>query len=132
MSARTVGRFTAVASLTLGLALGFASGAEARAATEQAAPYRAVESFSVLSHLHSWYAINDDTVIVWVTPFQPYLIELAFPSHDLKFAQVVGVTSLGSRVYARFDSLRVGGIRYPIDSIYKITREEAKSLARTT
>lgn len=138
MSNRTIGRWAklgAVAALTCGLGLGFGSGASARtaddkAADEQAPSYQEVDSFSVLSRLHSWHAIDDDTIIVWATPFQPYLVELAFPSHDLKFAQVVGVTSLGSRVYARFDSLRVGGIRYPIDSIYKMTREEAKSLAR--
>jgi hypothetical protein len=115
--------------LTLGSGLSFGASANARPAAE-AAPYQAVDSFAVLSHLHSWRAVDDDTVIVWATPFQPYLVELAFPSQDLRFAQVVGVTSLGSRVYARFDSLRVGGIRYPIDKIYKITREEAKGLSR--
>ena len=59
----------------------------------------------------------------------PYLVELAFKSHDLKFAQVIGITQFGSRVYAKFDAVKVGGFRYPIDSIYKMTREEARNLA---
>lgn len=136
MSERRIGKwlqFGAVAGLTLGLSVG--SGASARTADENAAEVQApaleeVDSFSILSQLHSWQALDDDTVIVWATAFQPYLVELAYPSHDLKFAQAIGVTSVGKRVYAGFDSLRVAGFRYPIDSIYKMTREEARSLAR--
>jgi hypothetical protein len=138
MSERKIGKwlqFGAVAGLTLGLGLGVGSGASARTADEstaqeQAPAFEEVDSFSVLSQLHSWQAVDDDTVIVWATAFQPYLVELAYPSHDLKFAEAIGVTSVGSRVYAGFDSLRVAGFRYPIDSIYKMTREEARSLAR--
>jgi len=129
-------RLGVAAGLTLGLGLGLASVVGARPAndavrTEQVQPaFEEVDSFSILSRLHSWHAIDDDTVIVWATPFQPYLVELAYPSYDLRHAQVIGVTSLGSRVYARFDSLRVAGFRYPIDSIYKMTRDEARNLAR--
>lgn len=123
----------AVAALALGLGLGLGGAVNARNADEgelQAPAYQEVDSFSILSRLHSWQAIDDDTIIVWTTPFQPYLVELAYPSHDLRFAQAIGVTSIGSRVYAGFDSLRVGGFRYPINSIYKMTREEARNLVR--
>jgi len=128
-------RLGAVAGLTLGLGLATA-GASARpaaapsAAQQEPPPYEAIDSFPVLTHLHSWHAIDEDTVIVWATPFQPYLVELAFPSHDLRFAEVIGITSVGNRVYAGFDSLRVAGFRYPINSIYKMTREEARNLVR--
>ena len=54
-------------------------------------------------------------------------MELAFPSHDLRWAHAIGVTSVGSRVYAKFDAVKIGGFRYPIDSIYKLTREEARN-----
>ena len=37
---------------------------------------------------------------------------------------------IDDRVYAHFDSLRVAGFRYPIDNIYKMTKQEAKELAR--
>jgi hypothetical protein len=128
-------KFGALAGLTLGLGLGVGSAsarpADKAAGAEAETPaFEEVASFSILSRLHSWHAIDEDTVIVWATPFQPYLVELAFPSHDLRFSEVIGITSVGSRVYARFDSLRVGGFRYPIDSIYKMTREEARNLAR--
>lgn len=133
-------RWTGLAALTVGLAatLGAGSMAIAKPAKEavpqvdigrlQIAPEaEAVESFSMLGGPHSWTAVDKDTVIVWATAFRPYLIELAFPAHDLPFAHVIGVTSFGSRVYAKFDSVKIGGFRYPIDAIYEISRDEARN-----
>jgi hypothetical protein len=91
-----------------------------------------VESIPMLTRPYSWHAIDDDTVIVWATRRDPYLVELAFESHDLRFSQVIGITQFGSRIYAKFDAVTVRGFRYPIDSIYKMTREEARSLASGT
>jgi hypothetical protein len=129
-------RWGAVAGLALALGLGVL-GASAAAtknpvpsAGAQPLPYQAVDSFTLLTRPYSWQAIDNDTIIVWTTPWQPYLVELAYPSHDLPFVQTIGVTSFGSRVYARFDAVRVAGFRYPIDSIYKMTREEARELTR--
>ena len=91
-----------------------------------------VDSFSMLSRPYSWTMVDDDTVIVWATEFKPYLLELAFPSPDLRWAHAIGVTSIGSRVYAKFDAVRVGGFRYPIDAIYELSREEARNWSRTS
>jgi hypothetical protein len=130
----------AIAALTLGFGLSTASiarpapnsAAAANTETRNVEPGQGVgeevESFTLLTGLYSWHAIDDDTVIVWTTPWQPYLVELAFPSHDLPFVQAIGVTSFGSRVYAKFDSVRVRGFRYPIEGIFKLTRDEAKAL----
>ena len=117
------------AGLTIGSSVGFARGTALHDDTAQRA-FEQVDSIPMLSRPHSWQVIDDDTVIVWATAFDPYLVELAFKSHDLKFAQVIGITQFGSRVYARFDAVKVGGFRYPIDSIYKMTREEARNLVR--
>ena len=127
----------AVLSAALAAALGVGSFAGAKPANRvpqvdigqpQIAPEaEAVESFSILGRPHSWTAVDDNTVIVWATAHRPYLIELAFPSHDLPFAHVIGLTSFGSRVYAKFDSVKVGGFRYPIDGIYELSREEARN-----
>ncbi|HEX6999890.1 MAG TPA: DUF6491 family protein [Gammaproteobacteria bacterium] len=86
-----------------------------------------VDSFVMMTRPHSFTPIDKDTLIVWPTAFDPYLVELAFPSYDLEWAHAIGVTSTGSRVYAKFDAVHVGGFRYPIASIYKMTREEARS-----
>jgi hypothetical protein len=119
------------AGLTVGSSTSFARGAAAQSNPAQPA-FEQVDSIPMLTRPHSWQVIDDDTVIVWATAFDPYLVELAFKSHDLKFAQAIGITQFGSRIYARFDAVKVGGFRYPIDSIYKMTREEARNLVRGT
>jgi uncharacterized protein DUF6491 len=93
--------------------------------------YEEVDSIPMLTRPHSWQVVDDETVVVWATPFDPYLVKLKFKSYDLKFAQVIGITQFGSRVYAKFDAVKVGGFRYPIDSIYKMSREEARDLVRS-
>ena len=120
----------------LGLAAGLTAGSTVSfAATETEIDasrpvYEQVESIPMLTRPHSWQVVDDDTVVVWATPFDPYLVKLAFKSYDLKFAQVIGITQFGSRIYAKFDAVKVGGFRYPIDSIYKMSREEARDLVR--
>jgi hypothetical protein len=94
--------------------------------------YEQVDSFTMLTRPYSWHPIDDDTVIVWTTAFQPYLVELSFPSHDMKWVQHIGVTSAGARVYAKFDSVQIRGFRYPIEAIYKMSRDEARNLERNT
>lgn len=120
----------------VGLAAGLtalASGSFAAAdkqVTVEAPAFEQVDSITMFRGPHSWQVVDDDTVILWATPFDPYLVKLAFRSPDLRFAHAIGVTQFGSRVYAKFDAVKVGGFRYPIDSIYKMSREEARNLAR--
>ena len=124
---RTLAALGLAATLTVGSAASFATAAkqvDVRPGFEQ------VDSILMMTPPHSWQAIDDDTVIVWATPFHPYLVELKFAAHDLKWAQAIGITQVGSRIYAKFDAVKVGGFRYPIDSIYKLTREEARNFAR--
>jgi hypothetical protein len=133
----------AALALTVGSTFGsIASARSAKAANESdgketaqvdlGAAYEQVDSFTMLTRPHSWHAIDDDTVIVWTTAFQPYLVKLSFPSHDLKWVHHIGLTSAGARVYAKFDSVQVRGFRYPIEAIYKMSREEARNLERSS
>ena len=87
-----------------------------------------VESIPSFGRLHSWSVVDDDSLIIWATPFRPYLVELFRPSPELKFAVSIGVTSFGSRIHARFDSVEVDGFSYPIRRIYEMSRDEAKAL----
>ena len=131
-SSSTIRRLAALAlaaGLTAGSSASFA-GADVDVTEVPGPLFEQVESIPMLTRPHSWQVIDEDTVVVWATPFDPYLVELAFKSHDLKFAEVIGLTQFGSRVYAKFDAVKVGGFRYPIDSIYKMTRGEARELVR--
>ncbi len=85
-----------------------------------------VASIPTMTRLHSWEALDDQTLIVWVTPLQPYLVELQWPSHDLRGAHTIGLTSYGNRISARSDSVTVRGLQYPISRIYRLTREEVR------
>lgn len=129
---RKLAALSMAAALTVGASASFAA-VETRTVTPVITQdFEQVDSITMFRGPHSWRAIDDDTIIVWATPFDPYLVELAFKSHDLKWAHAIGITQFGSRVYAKFDAVKVGGFRYPIDSIYKMTREEARNLARGT
>jgi hypothetical protein len=130
---RSIIRKLAALSLAAGLTAGSSASFAAvdSTARDAATPaFEQVDSIPMLTRPHSWQVIDEDTVVVWATAFDPYLVELAFKSHELKFAHVIGITQFGSRVYAKFDAVKVGGFRYPIDSIYKMTRTEARELVR--
>jgi hypothetical protein len=134
MSTSIVRKLAAVglaAGLTAAAGTGFAA-ASAPAPNATTPAFEQVDSIPMMRRPHSWQVIDDDTVVVWATAFDPYLVELAFKSYDLRFAHAIGITQFGSRVYAKFDAVKVGGFRYPIDSIYKMTREEARNLVRGT
>lgn len=96
------------------------------------AGYEEVRSIPMLTRPYSFHVIDNDTLIIWRSPFDPYLVELRRPSPGLKFARGIGVTSSGSRIHARFDDVQVEGLRYPIDRIYKLDRAEARRLSETT
>jgi hypothetical protein len=130
---RSIVRSLAAVSLAASLTASSASSAAATV-TEidpEAPVFEQVDSIPMLTRPHSWQVIDEDTVVVWATPFDPYLVELAHKSPELRWAHVIGITQFGSRVYAKFDAVKVGGFRYPIDSIYKMTRQEARDLVRS-
>ena len=139
MNFKTAKSFAVTMGLTLALSLGAASITNAASAAtgsqassvQPTAALQAVKSIPMLTRPWSWQPIDNRTVILWATPFRPYLVKLAFPIHELPWTQVIGVTSFGDRIYAKFDSVQVHGFRYPIKSIYKLTREEAKNWGRT-
>lgn len=87
----------------------------------------AVDRIQTWGRLDDFRALDRQTLIVWATPFKPYLVKLSWPSPDLNFAQAIGVTSTAGAV-TRFDSILVDGRRYPIDAMYRLDRDQAKAL----
>lgn len=96
---------------------------------ERAAGLEPVDSIPALTRLHSWSVVDAETLIVWASPSEPYLVRLFRPSPELKFAWTIGVSSFGSRVHAKFDAVQVDGFSYPIREIYELGRDEADALA---
>jgi Family of unknown function (DUF6491) len=88
----------------------------------------AVKTISVLSGIDGWQAVDEDTLIVWATPFRPYLIELDHKSRDLPFVEKIGITTTTSQIRVNADSVRVRGLSYSIRGIYRLDRDEAHDL----
>jgi hypothetical protein len=121
--------------IVTGLALGLGSAAWAAPEIKDAReipPYEPVRSIWVPTGVHSFSVIDADTLILWKSPFEPYLVELKMRSPDMRFTHVIAVESATSSIYARFDSVRIAGLRYPIDAIYKLSRDEARQLISET
>ena len=117
--------------LTAAAALIVAAAAQARPAIGEAriqVELEQVDHFSALGLMHSWFAIDNDTNILWARAFDPYVVELRQPHPSLRFANVIGVTQTVGRVHSRFDSVLVDGLRHRIDAIYRISAEDAKIL----
>lgn len=113
----------------------FAGAAQASSVTSDHDGFTGPERVSEIHAFRSidgWRPIDDDTLIVWATPFRPYLLELSRRSFDLRFADVIGVTSTAGTVYEKFDDIVVGGLRYPIKAIYKLDPESARHMKPTS
>lgn len=112
------------------IAIGLAGAAQAAAGNESAADdaMKPVDGIWIAHRLDGWRPIDRDTLIIWATPFRPYLVKLSRPSYSLPFVQAIGVTSTAGTVYAKFDSVIVDGFRYPISAIYSIDRDTAREM----
>lgn len=115
---------TAILALSA-TSLGWAAGTSAASADPSA--FEQVDRFHHFNRFDSWRVVDRDTVIVWTTPATAYLLELTRGSPDLRFAEIIGVTSTTGTTYAKLDSVRVRGWDYPIKAIYKLSREDARS-----
>jgi hypothetical protein len=89
-----------------------------------------IDRFHFFGRFDSWRVVDRDTLIVWTTPFKPYLIELRRPSPELRFAHVIGITSTVGMVHSRLDDVYIDGWPYRIKAIYRLTAEQARNWKR--
>jgi len=120
---------------TMVLMFGFSSLVFANAPPDSDTNYGGFERVDRISTLHgiySWNKVDDDSIIVWVTPFRPYLVNLARTSRDLGFTDTIALTSTAGQIHEKFDSVIVHGIRYPIADIFKLDRAAANSMRKNS
>ena len=112
------------------MALGLASVSLAANTNDKyaGAEMKPVDKMRTFNQIDGWRPINRDTLIIWATPFKPYLVELTRPTQHMRFEQTIGVTSTAGTVYAKFDDVIVDGIRYPIKAMYEIDRFHARHM----
>jgi hypothetical protein len=94
-------------------------------------PELAVEVDQIsLFNADEWTSLNQRMVVVW-SGRTPYLLAFDAPCRGLASPSplFLAVSSTGSTLYARFDSLRFRDhAPCRIDRIYRITRDDVKSL----
>lgn len=64
-----------------------------------------VSSFHLRS-MREWVSLGRTHLAVYTSVNEAWLLEIEQPCHGLDFARAVQLTSTGSRVYSRFDTVR--------------------------
>ena len=67
-----------------------------------------VDNFNYLGRYDSWRALSNDTLVVWTTFNNAYLLKVRQPCVGLRFAQSIGLSSTNNTVAAGLDSVRFG------------------------
>ncbi len=73
-----------------------------------------------LGRFDSWESLGNNQLLVFTTPNDAYLLAVTPPCTDLPFVQNIGLTSTGSTVTARLDSVTVKGWRCQIAEIRRV------------
>lgn len=76
-----------------------------------------IESFTYLGRFDSWRPLGRDKVFIRTGSNDAYLLTVAGPCRDLRYAKHLAVTSSGHTVSRRFDAVRVGDDRCMITEI---------------
>ncbi len=94
---------------------------------EKLEPLKKITSFS----FHDWRSLDNQNLIISTIGNKPYLLTLSNYCIDLSHANAIRVNHSGSTLRAKLDSVvpvKHRGARCLIDSIYKISREQANQL----
>lgn len=78
--------------------------------------------------IDSWAVVDDQRLVLYVTPFRPYLVTLTRKVARLKYEYAIGLNNRSSYIDAKFDRVYVDGFPYAIERIEKLERETARAL----
>ena len=90
-------------------------------------PLKKITSF----RFHGWRSLDNEHLILSTSFSKPYLISLSNYCSDLRFAHTIAVENSGPSLFAKYDTISIPksmGPKCRIESIYKITREQADEL----
>jgi hypothetical protein len=86
-----------------------------------------IDRMSWMGQYYSWEPIGENQLVVFTTPSDAYLLKVSGPCTDLKFVTSIGLTSTGSAVYSRLDSVKVRRWRCPIAEIRKVDYQRMRA-----
>jgi hypothetical protein len=135
-----------VLAVAMSAGLGACSSAPRATPAERLAFYEAhagdpVRNFRLFGRMNGWTPLGNSAMVVWTRPNEAWLLNFTGPCQDLQFATTVTISSFGSTVTSRFDTVmpvgpgvsqvaripcRINTIR-PIDTrALRQTREEMR------
>ncbi len=87
-----------------------------------------LDRFTWLGRYDSWESLGGNQLLIFTTPNNAYLLTVTPPCTDLPFVQNIGLTSTGSTVTARLDSVILRGqFRCQIAEIRKVDYARMKA-----
>ncbi|MBW4053355.1 MAG: hypothetical protein HIU85_18210 [Proteobacteria bacterium] len=90
-----------------------------------------VEQFTWVTANRSSWAIDRNQLVAWTNINQAYLVTVASPCPNLRFANRIGISSTAGTVYARFDRVFAQGRTCLIKTIQPVDyRRMQRDLAR--
>jgi hypothetical protein len=89
-----------------------------------------VDKFAYFGRISGWQSLGRDALVVYTGVNDAYLLTVAPPCNDLTFANRIGLTSTGSTVSARFDSVLVDDRRCQITQIRPVDYAAVRRAAR--
>ncbi len=78
--------------------------------------------------IDSWAVVDNQRLVLYATPFRPYLVTLKRPVRNLRWEYKIGLNNRSSYIDAKFDRIYVDGFPYAIERIEKLERETARAL----
>jgi hypothetical protein len=80
-----------------------------------------------LGRFDSWESLGNNQLLIFTTPQDAFLLDVTPPCTDLPFAQHIGLSSTGSTVTVRLDSVIVKKWRCPIAQIRKVDYQRMRA-----
>ena len=79
-----------------------------------------VDRVTYLGHYDNWQAVGQYQIVLWTGINDAYLITVASPCENLRFATRVGITQTANTIYSKFDAVLVKHWRCQITEIRPI------------
>jgi len=79
-----------------------------------------VDRVTYLNHWDNWEAVGQYQLVLWTGINDAYLITVAPPCENLRFANRIGISQTTNTIYARFDAVLVKHWRCQITEIRPI------------
>ena len=87
-----------------------------------------VSNIEKAGEISGWSHIDNQRILVNLSPQNTYLLTLKHQCHGLQWARDVTVSMSNGTIWAGFDAIKADGLQCPIDGIWKVSPAEMLKL----